>query len=280
MMADIGFLTGEYRIDLMVRREPVATYRYAPGMIPGFSAFCAVEGRMVSALDAFSGQALWLAHGGIDGISCGIPLENEDTRAEGTIVSADLTARRGAQSVGFQQECLWVGPDGKVLLQDRRSVRVTPGPSEGSVFDILIRLYAPNDKSVLLGREEKTLLRFRGAPTTLPSGGGQLRNSKGNYGPEEMQGQIAAWCAGVGVVRGETVGWALLDHPSNRWHPPRWTVSPDGLIAPQPFAWSALELEPHDPFQLRYRLYVYQNYIDAGWADARLAEFAEEPVWS
>ena len=80
------------------------------------------------------------------------------------------------------------------------------------------------------------------------------------------------------MVRGETVGCALLDHPDNRWHPPRWTATETGLLAPQPFAWSALELVPQEPLQLRYRLYTYEGYVDAGWANARLAEFAQEPV--
>lgn len=270
--------TGPNRLDFLVRGERFATYRYGETLSPGFTALFAPGGRAISA----PGAALWLAHGNVQGVAFPTDYSPDAPQAEadsqvGQIVSTEIVARRGRLSVGFRQSCDWIAPGGKLLLTDTRTFRAAPGPGEGRILDITLRLAAPEDSPATLGRTPDSLLILRVASALCPAGGGQLRNSLGDYGPAAMQGRSAAWCAGVGVVQGTTVGFALLDHPDNPWHPSPWRVQDDGTLSPSPFIWRSVELPAGGTLLLRYRLYIYSGYVDSGWADARLAEFAHSP---
>jgi hypothetical protein len=119
-------------------------------------------------------------------------------------------------------------------------------------------------------------LTLRAALSLFPIGGGQMRNSSGDYGPQEADGKPSRWCGCVGVVQGVTVGFVLLDHPGNPGPPPRWRVTPEGRLSLLPFAQETAWLAPGESHTRRCRLLVHQGYVEAGWADARLEEFAQE----
>ena len=80
----------------------------------------------------------------------------------------------------------------------------------------------------------------------------------------------------MGVVQGVTVGIAFLEHPTNPSYPSPWICRPDGTLSPTPYAWREDYLPPDRTLHLRYRIHVYQGYVETGWADARLAEYARE----
>jgi hypothetical protein len=274
--------TGPQSIDFMGRGERFTSYLYG-GDIPGFSALHTPEGRAVTQADSTHGLSVWLQHGNVNGVAFGIedpPLPHSGesdahtSRQQGRIVSREIMARRGSQSVGFRHTCDWRTADGRCLLTDVRTVRISPGPSEGQILDFTFVLQAPEDTSVTLGRTEQAFLCVRATATLCPIGGGQIRNSTGEYGVQAIHGRKAAWCSCVGVVQGETVGFVLMDHPETPWHPTTWIVRTDGLISPSPFAWHEAILAPDRSIAFRYRLLTHRGYVDQGWVEARMAEFA------
>ena len=275
----VALQTGPGRIDLLVRGEGVTTYLYGDERpVPGFTVLNASGSRAVTQADRPEGVSLWLAHGNIDGVAfrTGSEASTSESAETGHIVTAEMTARRGSQTVGFRQTCAWRAADGRSLLTDTRTVRAFPGAGESRVLDLSFWFIPPEGKSVTFGRTDESLLMVRAASTLRPAGGGQVRNSEGDYGAESLHGRAAAWCACVGVVQAETVGFTLLDHPANLGHPQPWIARDDGTLSPSPFAWRTLELPPGQSLFLRYRLIVHRGYVDQGWADARLAEFAHE----
>ena len=145
-------------------------------------------------------------------------------------------------------------------------------------MDLTLRLRAPDDRPILPGRTEFSLLRMRAAAALFPSGGGQIRSSSDGDGVEAIHGQSAAWCAATGVVRGETVGFVLLDHPANLWHPPLWVCRSDGTLAPSPLWGRTLSISRQEPLLLRYRVHTHLGYVEPAWAAERLAEFARSPL--
>lgn len=265
-------------------------------MTPGFVALYAPAERLITRT-VENGLALWLGHGNVNGLAFGIEdaeptgsldrSENSElteqlaNSADGEIVSLEMLTRRSAYSVGFQHECAWLAPDGKRIVTDTRTVRVTPGPSEGAILDIQIVLQVPGDTPVVFGRSQSAFLSIRAASAltsvdAFAMGAGQLRNSLGAYGSENVHSRMAKWCACVGVVRGETVGFAFLEHPDNPFFPSPWIARPDGVLSPSPFGWRSFNLGAGESLTLRYRLLVHVGYVNQGWADARLADFVRD----
>ena len=307
----ISLLTADDRLEIFVRGERLAAYRHNDCGTPGFVALYA-SGERALTQPAPGGLGLWLMHGNVNGVGFGVEDGEEGKRgrgeegtnhepragrmgrsqagkdtsheplsSSGRIVTDDLTVRRGTYSVGFRHTCGWIMPDGQRALTTVCTYRALPGPSEGAILDMEVRLQSPQDRPVTLGRADESLLCIRAASglysvEPFAMGAGQTRNSLGEYGAEQVHGRAARWCANVGVVDGETCGFAFLEHPHNPAFPSPWIARPDGVLSPSPFAWRSQTLAPGEELRLRYRLHTHLGYVNQGWADARLMDYARE----
>ena len=265
----VSLLTTEDRIEIFARGERCATYRYAEGLMPGFVSLAAPGERLITQPNA-DGLGLWLTHGNVTAEGTGnreqgTAEKTEDRRQKTeedalstlnyqlstpdssfilhpsslSLVTDDMTARRGAYSVGFQHDCAWLDGEGARMLTDTRTVRVAPGPSEGVIVDIALQLRTAEDKAVTLGQTEDGLLCLQVASALFESksemiGIGQIRNSWGEYGMANLHGRQAQWCAGAGVIRGETIGFAFLEHPDNPFFPSPWIARNGWPLVPFP----------------------------------------------
>ena len=254
--------TAPGRLGLDISGARFADYA-TDGPVPGFTALYAGGDRCVSRLDASTGRCAWIGHGNVNEVAFG--QTGGGRRPAGLIETGDLLARRGSQSAGFRHACHWVTPAGERLLSAACTVRIAPGPSAGVLLDLSIVLTPCTQTAVALGRSGQGPLSVRVAAPLLPDGGGQLRNSNDEFGPEEIHGRQAAWCACNGVVDGETVGMAILDHPDNPWHPTPWVCTNDGLLSPSPFPWRSHTFAPRELLSLRYRIVLHSGYVEAGW---------------
>jgi hypothetical protein len=72
--------------------------------------------------------------------------------------------------------------------------------------------------------------------------GGRILNSEG-VADKEAWSKRAKWCDYVGPVEDETLGVAILNHPSSFRHPTTWHVRTYGLFTANPFG----TLDPKDP---------------------------------
>ncbi len=298
----LSLLTAHDRVEIFVRGERFAAYRHGEGVTPGFTTLYA-PGERALTQPAPNGLGLWLMHGNVNGVAFGGETDKEkrgqreeETEEDknkqqaassrqllpvGQIVTDDLMVRRGTYSVGFQHECGWILPDGERILTTVCTTRVLPGPSEGVILDVEVCLQAPDNKAVTLGRADDALLCIRAASglysvEPFAMGAGQTRNSLGEYGTTQVEGRAARWCACVGVVNGETCGFAFLEHPANLAFPSPWIARPDGVLSPSPFGWRTKTLAPGEALRLRYRLLTHLGYVNQGWADARLTDYARE----
>ena len=294
----LNLITAPDRMEFFIGGERIAAYRTGPEN-PGFTGIFAPEGRAVTRMERGDGLALWCGHGDVNGISFGVEPKKEKAEADsglarfapdlaafrqkferniGRIVPTETTARRGSQSIGFQQARRWLAPDDTLILHDVFTARLLAGPADGVIFDLYLELNAPEDSPVVFGPSQDALLQMQAATAFFPLGAGQFRNSLGEYGMTELSGRGAAWLAGIGVVSGQTIGFAWLDHPGNPTHPPAWSVTENGAVGPAPFGWQRLTLEPNRSVAFRYRLLVHQGYVDQGWADARMTDFIASSV--
>ncbi|HLJ53888.1 MAG TPA: DUF6807 family protein [Chthonomonadaceae bacterium] len=249
--------------------EPFATY--ATHGVPGFGPLFGSGRRAVTQVRGPGGRSVWIGLAGVAGEIFGAP-DARDAIA-GTFATEDLTVRRGAQSIGFRHVLRWVSADGTPALRETRTVRAAAGPSAGVLLDIECELSPLDDAPLLLGGSDFGPLCLRLAPAMLPDASGQLRNSADDFGPEAISSGIAAWCAGTGVVDGETMGIAVLDHPDNPLHPCPWTATTDGLLSPAPLRGRTLTVEAGRTLRFSYRIIVHAGYVEAGWVDARLQDW-------
>jgi len=106
--------------------------------------------------------------------------------------------------------------------------------------------------------------------------GGQIVNSEGTTDAAAW-GKRAKWCEYHGPVEGETLGVAMLNHPSSFRYPTPWHVRTYGLFTANPFGVHSLdktaedgtiELKKGEKLKLRHRLIFHKG-------DEKAAKIAE-----
>ena len=114
--------------------------------------------------------------------------------------------------------------------------------------------------------------------------GGKITNADGLIN-EATWGKSATWVDYTGPVEGETVGIAILNHPSSFRHPTPWHVRPYGLFAANPFGdhdfklgrSGAYTLEKGRSITLSYRVILHQGSTEQSHVDSSYQAYAEPP---
>ena len=123
----------------------------------------------------------------------------------------------------------WVA-EGKLLLTERRTLRVLPPSPEGVWLDWITELEAATHPVALAAG--KHVYNGLGIRFAREMDGGGVLNSNGTASVEKANGEPAAWCAyfhaGAGV--------AFFDHPGNPRHPNAFFVmnKPFGYLSAAP----------------------------------------------
>jgi len=213
-------------------------------------------------------RSLWFTHGEVNGHD----FWSEGSRS-GKIVHEEFEKITSGRDVGIiQSRNKWVARDGKVVCTDTRTHRFYPpmaGP-DGQIMDFEITLHASHGK-VVMGDTKEGSMAIRLAPTMRVEGKvakGHIVNSEGHRDGAAW-GKRAAWCDYFGPVKGETVGVAIFDHPTNPKHPTWWHVRTYGLFAANPFGVHNFEGKPKgvgditipagESLTFRYRFYFHKG---------------------
>ena len=267
---EVSLRTARNRVDFFCRREECASYRY-DGAFSGFRALFSGDTKSVTSQDESTQLGLWVEHGALNGYDFS-PLPTSKAE-KGAIETEELTARRGSHSSGFSHILSWNSPQSVPLLRETRVVRVSPSPCEGNSIEIAFEFENQHSGKLCFGATDRSFLRLKLASALTPSGGGQIRDSLGNYYEKSFEERNARWVSAIGVVGGETCGIVMLDHPGNLWFPSPWNLTQEGVLSPTPFLSRELTLEPGEKLALKYRLLIHRGYVDAGWATERLNEW-------
>jgi hypothetical protein len=177
------------------------------------------------------------------------------------------------------EQCDYLDPQGKRLLSEQRRLtfRVI---DDARVIDFDSDLIA-SDGDVKLADTKDAGLSIR-VPTSMAVDtrqGGRIINSNG-LTDAGAWAKSAAWCDYHGPVDGETLGVAMLNHPSSFRHPTPWHVRTYGLFTANPFASQAfdksapdksIELKSGERLKLRHRFIFHKGDEKA----ARIAEAFE-----
>lgn len=189
-----------------------------------------------------------------------------------------LSCNLGIQGV-FDDECKWVGPDGRVQMTDTRRFRVVFYDNSRYGIYVTIDWRAAVDVKITANRN--CLFGVQASAPLAPAGGGMMMNSNGVYGASEIYGRRANWVTCWGRLKAAVPsavsdgnadlmeGVALMSHPSNLWGVSPWNTNPFGYMSPThiPFLSKPWLLRAGEGVRLSYLLLAYTGDPDDGEID-------------
>lgn len=226
-------------------------------------------------------RSVWIGHGSVNGYD--FWLDDESGR-HGRIVHREFVQLRAIENRAvIVSRNDWVAPGGKTICEDLRTLTFAAGTNRRWI-DFDVKLRATHGKVVFGDTKEGTFaLRVAGSLKVNAGQGGRIVDSKGRR-DEDVWGKTASWVDYHGRIGGETVGIAILNHPTSFRYPTNWHVRTYGLMAANPFGRSAFGssdkldgshvLEPGESITLRYRVLLHTGDERQGKVADRFVEYA------
>lgn len=287
------------RVDITIDGQPFTSYIWPdtlkkPVLYPIFTAKGTVVTRGFpprpgERTDHPHHVGLWLNHGDVNNLDFwnnSIAIKPADAPKMGTILHRRiLEAKNGAEEGVLSVETAWVTPANKQLLKEVTRF-VFRGGADARTIDRTTTLTALDEKVVFEDSKEGFLgMRVRrelehpdekAATFTDASGRatkvaaldssratGKYLSSAGKEG-DAVWSTRAAWTLLGGVVDGENITLAMIDHPSNPGYPTHWHARGYGLFAANPLGDGQFNepkafnysLEPGKSVTFKYRVLV------------------------
>jgi hypothetical protein len=169
----------------------------------------------------------------------------------------------------------WVDADGRVLLNETRTVTVLLLDANEWLLVVDTKLRAKG-KPVTLGKTPFGMIGVRLAKTIgVHDGGGRIRNSEGDVNEKAVFWKRARWVDYSGAIKdGMLEGVTLFDHPGNPNHPSHFHVRNDGWMGASLTFDGPREISTETPLHLRYGLYVHSKMKPAADIETQYEHFA------
>jgi len=206
-------------------------------------------------------RSLWFTHGDVNGIDFWSEGKGRIEHREFGEVSA------GPEAVIVTRND-WRSPnDNTRLLEDERRFTFG-GDAEQRWIDVAIEIKA-SDGPVVFGdtKEGSFGVRVPSSVRVDSLKGGKIVNSEGQAN-KDAWGKPAAWVDYHGPIEDETLGIAILNHPSSFRFPTHWHVRTYGLFAANPFGRGdftngkekgTYTLPAGETMKLRYRVLLHKG---------------------
>lgn len=222
-------------------------------------------------------RSLFFTHGDVNGID----FWGEAAKVQGQTVHRELVKAEGGDVATIVTRNDWVGPDGKLVCQDERHLRFgTSGDNRWIDFDITL---TASNGPVKFGDTKEGSFGIRVAETVKVDAkkGGKIVTSEG-LTDGAAWGKAASWVDYFGPIQGETLGVAVLNHPSSFRYPTHWHVRTYGLFAANPFGLTDFKagkdgshtLEKGQSITLRYRVVLHKGDAKEGRIAEAFANYA------
>jgi len=226
-------------------------------------------------------RSFWFTHGDVNGIDFW-----SEAKDHGNIVHAGFVRADSGEQAVIVTRNHWLGPDGTKICEDQRTlVFGAEGDRRWVDFDVTV---TATDGEVTFGdtKEGSFGVRVAGPMKVDAKQGGTIVNSKGQRDGAAW-GKPAEWVDYSGPVGGDTVGVAILNHPSSFRHPTHWHVRTYGLFTANPFGLhdfqgandvdGSVTLKKGESLSLRHRVLFHEGDAEAADIAAEYAEYASVP---
>ena len=263
------------KITVMIGGEPMATYCYADESIlrPYFAQVRApgsvqvtrnqppIEGQ--DSIDhAKLHPGIWMAFGDLDG--------GDFWRNRGRVVHEDFVEqpKGGLNKGSFAVRNRYERKDGTTVCHELCRYKILVRPNG---YMLLWDSIFSGKKEFFFGDQEEMGLGVRVASPITVKAGGEMLDSGGRVGPQQIWGKTANWCDYSGVIGGQYVGMTIMADSAN--FRPSWLHARDyGLLVANPFGRKAFTggepsrvvVRPGKTFRLRYGVLLHTGPIGSG----------------
>ncbi len=219
-------------------------------------------------------RSLWFTHGDVNGIDFW-------SEGKGRIEHREFVRAEGGPEAVLITRNDWLSPDGsKLICQDERKFTFG-GDQDARWIDADIEIKATAGPVTFGDTKEGSFgVRVPSSMRVESKKGGKIVNSEGQTNLMAW-GKPAAWVDYHGPVDDETVGIAILNHPTSFRFPTYWHVRTYGLFAANPFGLNDFThgkkhgeytLPEGETLKLRYRVLLHKGDEKQG----HVAEVFEE----
>jgi Methane oxygenase PmoA len=290
--ADVGVKKTDTGVEVTLDGQPFATYISNSGYKPIIWPIIGPTGKEMTRAwpmrkdnpdektDHVHQKSFWFVHGNVNGVD----FWAETARQQGKQNQTELVKAEGGKVGTIVTKNDWVGPDGAKIVTDVRTMRFG-GDKESRWIDFDVVVTAAADQVTFGDTKEGSFgVRVAESMKVERKTGGKIITSEGLEN-EKAWGKPAAWVDYHGPVEGETLGIAILNHPSSFRYPTHWHVRPYGLFAANPWGLhdftSGKESSEHtmkrgDSFLLRYRVIFHKGDEKQGKIAAAFASYTKE----
>ena len=227
-------------------------------------------------------RSVWFAHHDVNGVD----FWSDNTGAQ-VRQKMWYRYRDGDEEAVMASVSGWFDGEGTELMEQDVVAALRPAEDGEHALEIQITMRPPEKvETVQLGKTNFGFLAVRVSKTLSHFfGGGQITNSEGGIGEENIFGKPARWvdysgpvAVGTGPDRGiVTEGITYFDHPENPRYPTSWHVRSDGWMGAAFCLNEGFTITKEAPLTLRYLLHAHAGPYDPAKA-ARMAEaFGSRP---
>jgi len=222
-------------------------------------------------------RSLWFTHGSVNGVDFW-------TEGKGRIEHRELVKVEGGPQATIVTRNDWLTPDGsKLICQDERTLTFGASADQRWI-DVQVEVRATSGPVVFGDTKEGSFgVRVASSMRVDSKKGGRIVNSEG-LTDAAAWGKPAAWVDYQGPVEDETLGIAILNHPSSYGFPSHWHVRGYGLFAANPFGLhdftagaskGEFTLPAGETLRLRYRVLLHKGDEKAGRVAEAFSDFAK-----
>lgn len=237
------------------------------------------EGNPDEKTDHIHQRSFWFTHGSVNKVSFW-----DENKGHGDINHREFVTVEGGSQAVIVTTNDWVGPDGVKICEDRRKLTFGADADARWIdFDTVVKA---GEQPVVFGdtKEGAFGVRVAGTMNVDKKLGGRIVNAEGLTN-DAAWGKPSPWVDYHGPVNGETLGVAILNHPSSFRFPTPWHVRTYGLFAANPFGTKDFTgdktkdgshtIEPGGTMTLRYRVIFHAGDEKAGKIADRFTAYAK-----
>jgi len=227
-------------------------------------------------------RSVWFAHHSVNGLD--FWSENGGTRIRQKHWQA---YRDGEDEAVMAVQLGWFDRENREIMETGLVAALRPLRNGEHLVELQLSLQPSGGAgSVTLRQSHFGLVAVRVAKTmTAHFGGGQIADSQGRVGEEDIFGEQARWMDYSGPVPdgsgpGRKViieGITIFDHPGNPNSPAKWHVRADGWMGPSLCRDADVVVDVDQPLVLRYLLHAHSGPVDPVLAGRIEREFHQRP---